>query len=72
MENQNNQQVLIQDEILRRAMEEGKPITVFLTRGNRLSGKVKAFDRFCILLEINGEEQLIFKHAVSTIVPGRA
>jgi len=72
MENQNNQQVLIQDEILKKAMEEGKPITVFLTRGNRLSGKVKAFDRFCILLEINGEEQLVFKHAVSTIVPGRA
>jgi host factor-I protein len=67
-----NQQVLIQDEILKKAMEEGKPITVYLTRGNRLSGKVKAFDRFCILLEVNGEEQLIFKHAVSTIVPGRA
>ncbi len=66
---QNNQPVLIQDEILQRAMEEGKPVTVFLTRGIRLSGKVKAFDRFSILLEINGEEQLVFKHAVSTIVP---
>ncbi len=66
-----NNQVLIQDEILKKAMEEGKFITVFLTRGNRLSGKVKAFDRFSILLEINGEEQLIFKHAISTIVPGR-
>ncbi len=66
---QNNQGVLIQDELLKEAMEKRKPITVYLTRGNRLSGFVKAYDRFCILLEINGEEQLIFKHAVSTIVP---
>ena len=68
---QNNQQVLIQDQILQESMETGKPITVFLTRGIRLSGKVKAYDRFCILLDVNGEEQLIFKHAVSTIVPTR-
>lgn len=66
---QNNQEVLIQDQILQEAMETKRPVTVFLTRGNRLSGTVKAFDRFCILLEVNGEEQLIFKHAVSTIVP---
>jgi len=66
---QNNQGVLIQDELLKEAMEKRKPVTVYLTRGNRLSGFVKAYDRFCILLEINGEEQLIFKHAVSTIVP---
>jgi host factor-I protein len=71
MENQNNQQPLIQDAILQKAMEEGLFITVFLTRGNRISGKVKAFDRFSILLDVNGEEQLVYKHAISTIVPGR-
>jgi host factor-I protein len=68
MEQQNNQAIL-QDEILGKAMEENRPVTVFLTRGNRITGFVKSFDRFCILLDVNGEEQLIFKHAVSTIVP---
>ena len=68
---QNNNQVLIQDQILQNAMENNKPVTVFLTRGNRISGYVKAYDRFCILLDVNGEEQLIFKHAISTLVPGR-
>jgi host factor-I protein len=53
-------------------MEENQPITVYLTRGNRITGKVKSFDRFSILLEANGEEQLVYKHAISTIVPGRA
>ncbi|NPB05555.1 MAG: RNA chaperone Hfq [Aquificae bacterium] len=68
---QNQQPVNLQDEILKRAQETGTPITVYLIRGNRISGKVKAFDRFSILLEVGGEEQLIFKHAVSTVVPGR-
>ena len=68
MEQQNNQ-AMIQDEILGKAMEENRPVTVFLTRGNRITGFVRSFDRFCILLDVNGEEQLIFKHAISTIVP---
>jgi host factor-I protein len=68
---QNNNQVLIQDQILQNAMENNQPVTVFLTRGNRITGYVKAYDRFCILLDVNGEEQLIFKHAISTLVPGR-
>jgi len=71
MEQNNQQQILIQDEILKRAQENNQPITVFLSKGIRISGFVKAFDRFCILLETNGEEQLVFKHAISTIVPGR-
>jgi len=71
MEQNNQQQVLIQDELLKRAKENKLPITVFLSRGIRISGYVKAFDRFSILLDVNGEEQLIFKHAISTIVPGR-
>jgi len=71
MEQNNQQQVLIQDELLKRAQENNLPITVFLSRGIRINGYVKAFDRFSILLDVNGEEQLIFKHAISTIVPGR-
>jgi len=66
-----NNQAILQDQLLSKAMEENKPVTVYLTRGIRITGYVKSFDRFCILLEVNGEEQLIFKHAVSTIVPQR-
>ncbi|RTZ59886.1 MAG: RNA chaperone Hfq [Gammaproteobacteria bacterium] len=66
-----NNQAILQDQLLSKAMEENKPVTVYLTRGNRITGYVKSFDRFCILLEVNGEEQLIFKHAVSTVVPQR-
>lgn len=69
MEQNNQNQVLIQDKLLQEAMETNKPVTVFLTRGNRITGYVKAFDRFSILLEVNGEEELLFKHAISTIVP---
>ncbi len=69
MEQNNQQEILIQDKLLQEAMENNKPVTVFLTRGNRITGYVKAFDRFCILLEVNGEEELLFKHAISTIVP---
>ncbi|HID79062.1 MAG TPA: RNA chaperone Hfq [Aquifex aeolicus] len=64
-----NNQAILQDQLLNKAIEENKPVTVYLTRGNRITGYVKSFDRFCILLEVNGEEQLIFKHAVSTVVP---
>ncbi|HIC09374.1 MAG TPA: RNA chaperone Hfq [Aquificales bacterium] len=69
MEQNNQQEILIQDKLLQEAMENNRPVTVFLTRGNRITGYVKAFDRFCILLEVNGEEELLFKHAISTIVP---
>ncbi|HIE58549.1 MAG TPA: RNA chaperone Hfq [Persephonella sp.] len=58
----------IQDELLNELKEEGKEITVYLTRGTRITGKVVGADQFTILLDVNGEKQLIYKHAISTIV----
>lgn len=58
----------IQTEILTEIKEEGKEITIYLTRGTRITGKIEAFDQFTILLDVAGERQLIFKHAISTIV----
>ncbi|RMA97689.1 RNA chaperone Hfq [Hydrogenothermus marinus] len=58
----------IQTEILTEIKEEGKEITIYLTRGTRITGKIEAFDQFTILLDVAGEKQLIFKHAISTIV----
>ncbi|GAB6065659.1 RNA chaperone Hfq [Aquifex pyrophilus] len=60
----------IQDEMLNRFKEKGSTITVFLTRGNRIVGKVLNHDRYTILLEVEGHPYLIYKHAISTIVEG--
>jgi host factor-I protein len=45
-------------------------VTVFLTRGNRISGKIIDHDKYTVLLEVEGEPNLIYKHAISTIVVG--
>ena len=63
-------QVNLQDELLNRYKEKGSTITVFLTRGNRIVGKLLNHDRYTILLEVDGQPQLIYKHAISTIVEG--
>jgi len=60
----------LQDELLNRYKEKGATITVFLTRGNRIVGKLLDHDRYTILLEVDGQPHLIYKHAVSTIVEG--
>jgi len=43
-------------------------VVVYLTRGTRITGKILASDQFTILLDVNGEKQLVYKHAISTIV----
>jgi host factor-I protein len=58
----------IQDEILNELKEEEKEITIYLTRGTRITGKIVALDQFTILVDVAGEKQLIYKHAISTIV----
>lgn len=47
------------------------PVTVFLTNGFQLRGQIKAFDNFTVLLESDGQQHLIYKHAISTFVPAR-
>lgn len=61
----------MQDDFFARARKDGGHVTVYLTNGKKLVGRLKAFDRFTILLEINRVEQMIFKHAISTVAPGR-
>ena len=62
----------IQDAFLNNARKDRVPVTIYLTSGVKLSGRVKAFDRYCVIFETHNQEQLIFKHAISTIVPTRA
>jgi host factor-I protein len=59
----------IQDIFLNLMRKKGVEGTVFLVNGFQVRGKIKAFDKFTIVLDSNGKQQVIFKHAVSTVVP---
>ena len=58
----------IQDLFLNHVRKERIPVTIFLMGGAKLSGKIKSFDKYALLLETNNQEQLIFKHAVSSVM----
>jgi host factor-I protein len=60
----------LQDNFLNQLRKEKMPVVIYLTNGVRLRGVVKGFDNFVILLK-ESTQQLIYKHAVSTIVPER-
>jgi host factor-I protein len=57
----------IQDAFLNTARRERSTVTIYLLHGSKLAGRIKSFDKFSVLLETGSQEQLIFKHAISTI-----
>ena len=61
----------IQDSFLNTARKERVSITIYLLSGVKLTGRIRSFDKYSVVLEANGQEQLIFKHAISTVVMGR-
>jgi host factor-I protein len=61
----------IQDSFLNTARKERSSITIYLLSGVKLTGRIRSFDKYSVVLEANGQEQLIFKHAISTVVMGR-
>ncbi|MCY3758721.1 MAG: RNA chaperone Hfq [Acidobacteria bacterium] len=58
----------IQDVFLNHLRREKLPVTVFLMSGVKLTGRIKSFDKYAVILESGQREQLIFKHAISTVV----
>ena len=58
----------IQDTFLNTVRKDKTPITIYLVSGVKLTGKIRSFDKYSVLLENNSQEQLIFKHAISTVV----
>lgn len=62
----------IQDGFLFQSLKSGKPMSVELVTGRRLEGPLRRFDRFAIVLETNGREILIYKHAIATIAEASA
>ncbi len=66
------QQQNIQEAFLNNARKEKIYLTIYLMSGVKLSGRIKSFDKYSVILEANNQEQLIFKHAISTVVVSRA
>jgi host factor-I protein len=58
----------IQEAFLNNARKEKTFLTIYLMSGVKLSGRIKSFDKYSMVLETNNQEQLIFKHAISTVV----
>ena len=67
-ENMEKQTQNIQDGFLNSARKEKLLITVYLTSGVKLTGRIRSFDKYSVVLESSSQEQLIFKHAISTVV----
>jgi host factor-I protein len=62
----------LQDGFLNQVRKEGIAVTVYLINGFQLRGLVKGFDNFTIILDTDGKQEMVYKHAVSTIIPARA
>jgi host factor-I protein len=60
----------LQDTFLNHVRKNKTPLTIFLVNGVKLQGIVTWFDNFCVLLRRDGHSQLVYKHAISTIMPG--
>jgi host factor-I protein len=62
----------IQDVFLNNARKEKTVTTIYLMSGVKLTGRIKSFDKYSVILESNSQDQLIFKHAISTVATGRS
>lgn len=62
----------IQDTLLNQIRREKQTVTFFLMNGFQLKGVVRSFDSFVVVLETEGRQQMIYKHAISTIIPTTA
>jgi len=61
----------LQEQMLNQLRKEKIMITVFLTNGFQFKGLIKSFDNFVVLVETDGKQQIIYKHAISTLVPSQ-
>ncbi|OEG00174.1 RNA chaperone Hfq [Vulcanibacillus modesticaldus] len=65
------QAINIQDTFLNIARKENVPVTIFLTNGFQLRGVIRGFDNYIVILESEGKQQMVYKHAISTFVPAK-
>ncbi|MDD4297584.1 MAG: RNA chaperone Hfq [Ruminiclostridium sp.] len=67
-----NKNINLQDVFLNQVRKDHVPVTVYLTNGFQLRGLVKGFDNFTVILDSEGKQQLVYKHAISTVSPMKA
>ena len=67
----NDKKQNLQDTFLNSVRKTRTPLTIFLVNGVKLQGVVSWFDNFCVLLRRDGQSQLVYKHAISTIMPAQ-
>jgi len=58
-----------QDLILNQVRKDSMPVTVFLTSGFQIRGVIKGFDNYVVVIESDNKQQMVYKHAISTIIP---
>ncbi|MBZ4669863.1 MAG: RNA-binding protein Hfq [Oscillospiraceae bacterium] len=61
----------LQDVFLNQARKDKVPLTIYLTNGFQFKGIIKGFDGFTVILDCDGKQNLVYKHAISTIVPSK-
>ncbi|MCC8043747.1 MAG: RNA chaperone Hfq [Oscillospiraceae bacterium] len=66
-----NKALNLQDVFLNQARKDRIPITCILTNGFQFKGLIKGFDSYSVIIETEGKQELVFKHAISTIIPAR-
>ena len=67
----NKSPINLQDTFLNQVRKENMPVIIYLINGFQLRGSVKGFDNFTVIIENEGKQQLVYKHAISTITPFR-
>ena len=66
------QTINIQDTFLNQIRKESVPVTIYLMNGFQIRGLVRGFDNYTIVIDSEGKQQMVFKHAISTFTPARA
>ena len=61
----------LQDVFLNQCRKEHVFVTIYLTNGFQFKGLVKGFDNYIVILDVEGKQQLVYKHAISTVIPAK-
>ena len=66
-----NKPINLQENFLNQARKENVPVTIHLVNGFQIKGMIRGFDQFTVVIDAMGRQQMVFKHAISTITPAR-
>ncbi|NMA68818.1 MAG: RNA chaperone Hfq [Desulfitobacterium sp.] len=67
----NKSPINLQDTFLNQIRKENIPVTIYLVNGFQLKGLIRGFDNFTVVIEFEGKQQMVYKHAISTVMPMR-